>query len=81
VLLASLAAGAAIAYAAAAAADSFTPVRLAIDVAPVARLHQPLKINVDVTADPSVLDDATGPLRIRVKLAGKCGGSFRRHPA
>ena len=65
---------------AAAGADSFTPVRLAITIAPVARLHQPLKVSVDVSADPSVLDDATGPLRIRVKLAGECGGTFSTTP-
>ena len=60
----------------AAAADSFTPVRLAVHITRVARLHKPLKIKVDVGADPSVLDNATGALRIRVKLAGECGGSF-----
>lgn len=81
VLLASVSvATAAIAYSAAAGADSFTPVRLAIDIAPVARLHQPLKVSVDVSADPSVLDNATGPLRIRVKLAQECGGTFASTP-
>jgi hypothetical protein len=76
-LLASLSvATAAIVYSAAAAADSFTPVRLAINIAPVARRHQPLKVSVVVSADPSVLDNATGPLRIRVKLAQACGGTF-----
>ena len=78
-LLASLAA-ATIAYSAAAGADSFTPVRLAITIAPLARLHQPLKVNVGVSADPSVLDNATGPLRIRVKLAHECGGTFSSTP-
>jgi hypothetical protein len=80
VLIASAAAGAAIAYSAAANADSFTPVRLTIGVTPVARLHQPLKVKVDVSADPSVLDNATGPLRIRVKLAQECGGTFSSTP-
>jgi hypothetical protein len=79
-LIASVTATAAIAYSAAAGADSFTPVRLAINIAPVARLHQPLKVSVDVTADPSVLDNATGPLRIRVKLAQECGGTFASTP-
>jgi hypothetical protein len=79
-LLASLSAATAIAYSAAAGADSFTPVRLAINVAAVARLHQPLKVSVDVSADPSVLDNATGPLRIRVKLAQECGGTFASTP-
>ena len=67
-------------YSAAAGADSVTPVRLAINIAPVARLHQPLRVSVDVSADPSVLDNATGPLRIRVKLAQECGGTFASTP-
>jgi hypothetical protein len=75
-----LAAVAAIAYSAVAGADSFTPVRLAITIAPIARLHQPLKVSVNVSADPSVLDNATGPLRIRVKLAQECGGTFSSTP-
>jgi hypothetical protein len=75
-LVASIAAAAAACGAVTAGADSFTPVRLAIHVTPVARLHHPLKIKVGVSADPSVLDNATGPLRIRVKLAKECGGSF-----
>jgi hypothetical protein len=79
-LAAATAATAAIAYSAAAGADSFTPVRLGITIAPVARLHQPLKVSVDVSADPSVLDNATGPLRIRIKLAQECGGTFSSTP-
>jgi hypothetical protein len=82
-LLASLtlaATATAIAYCATAGADSFTPVRLSITIAPVARLHQPLEVSVGVSADPSVLDDATGPLRIRVKLAQECGGTFSSTP-
>jgi hypothetical protein len=76
-----LAAAAAIAGAAGtcvvAHADSFTPVRLAITVAPVARLHQPLAVTVRVSADPGVLDTRTAPLRAQVKLAGECGGTYR----
>jgi hypothetical protein len=60
-----------------AAADSFTPVRLDIGVAPVARLHQPLAVTVRVSADAGVLDDRTAPVRIEVKLAGECGGDFQ----
>ncbi|HEY2160152.1 MAG TPA: hypothetical protein VGH24_02510 [Solirubrobacteraceae bacterium] len=59
-----------------AGADSFTPVRLTIDVAPVARLHKPLAITVRVSADAGALDTRTAPLRIRVKLSNECGGSF-----
>jgi hypothetical protein len=57
-------------------ADSFTPVTLAITVAPVARLHQPLKITVAIGADAGVLDTRTAPLRVRVKLATECGGAY-----
>lgn len=59
-----------------AAADDITPIRLGVTIAPVARLHQPLKVRVAVSADPSVLDLRTAPLRIRVVLASECGGEF-----
>lgn len=59
-----------------AAADSITPVRLSIKVAPIARVNKPLRIAVAVGADPGVLDIRTAPLRVEVKLAGECGGSF-----
>jgi hypothetical protein len=63
------------------AADSFTPVRLAISVAPVARLNEPLPITVRVSADANVLDTATTPLRVRVRLAKvECGGTFSTTP-
>jgi hypothetical protein len=61
---------------ASAAADSFTPVRLDITIASVARLRVPLPITVKVSADRGVLDTSTSPLRMRVKLAGECGGTF-----
>jgi hypothetical protein len=60
-----------------AGADSFTPVRLTIRAAPVARLHAPLTISVGVSADPGALDTRSGPLRVRVKLANECGGTFQ----
>jgi hypothetical protein len=60
-----------------AGADSFTPVRLTIDAAPIARLHKPLAVTVHVSADPDALDLRTAPLRIRVKLSNECGGTFR----
>ena len=62
--------------AALAGADSITPVRLRITVAAVGRLHSPLGIGVSVSADPGALDDRSGPLRVRVKLAGECGGAY-----
>jgi hypothetical protein len=59
-----------------AVADDITPVGLATRVAGTARLHRPLTVSVGVTADPSVLDTRTAPLRVRVKLAAECGGEF-----
>jgi hypothetical protein len=66
--------------AAPAAADSFTPVRLTITIAPVARRDAPLAVTVGVSADPAVLDGSAGPLRIGVKLASECGGTFQTTP-
>jgi hypothetical protein len=63
-----------------AGADSFNPVRLAVTIAPVARLAQPLAITIDVSADAGALDTATAPLRIRAKLADECGGTFDTTP-
>jgi hypothetical protein len=73
--VAATAAGLALATAVA-GADSFTPIVINVSVAQVARLHKPLRIKVTVTADAGVLDTATAPLRVRVKLAGECGGEF-----
>ena len=63
-----------------AGADSFNPVRLAITIAPTARLAKPLAIVVNVSADAGALDSATAPIRIRAKLAGECGGTFDTTP-
>jgi hypothetical protein len=63
-----------------AAADSFTPIVMNVSVAQVARLQKPLRITVSVTADAGVLDTATAPLRVRVKLANECGGEFDGTP-
>ena len=68
--------GAAFALVTGAGADSFTPVTMDIAVAPVARLSVPLHVTVAVRADAGVLDTADGPLRVKVKLASECGGSF-----
>jgi hypothetical protein len=57
--------------------DSFTPVRLQIRVTPVARAHAPLHITVAVGADAGALDTRTGALRVRVKLASECGGTYQ----
>ncbi|MGH2869859.1 MAG: hypothetical protein ACRDNK_20115 [Solirubrobacteraceae bacterium] len=63
-----------------AAADSFAPVTMSIAVTPVARRAAPLKVSVDVKADPGVLDTGEGPLRVEVKLAPECGGDFQHTP-
>jgi hypothetical protein len=67
---------ASLALVAAAGADSFTPVTMNIGANPIARLHAPMRVTVTVHADPGVLDTADGPLRVKVKLASECGGSF-----
>jgi hypothetical protein len=60
--------------------DSFQPVRLAISVPETARLHHPMEIKVTVTAEAGVLDVRTAPLRIQVKLASECGGTYPHTP-
>ena len=77
-----LAVGAAVAalVAPSAVADSLTPVRLGIAISPVARLHEPLQVTVTVAADPSVLDNRIAPLRVEVRLASECGGTFETTP-
>ena len=54
--------------------------QLNIAVTPVARLHAPLAVTVGITADPGVLDGSDGPLRMEVKLAPECGGTFETTP-
>lgn len=66
--------------AAVAGADSFTPVTMGVGVTPIARLGVPLRVQVSVHADPGVLDTADGPLRVKVRLASECGGSFETTP-
>jgi len=74
------AAAAIAALSARAVADSFTPVRVSIAVSSVARLHVALPLTVTVSADPGALDDRTAPLRVRVKLAQECGGTYQYTP-
>ena len=62
---------------AATSADSFTPIRMHVTIAPVARLHKPLAVTVSVSADQGVLNNRSGPVRARVKLTKtECGGAF-----
>ena len=60
-----------------AAADSFEPVRLAITVAATGHVRSQLPVSVTVSADAGVLDARTAPLRMLVKLAPECGGTFQ----
>jgi hypothetical protein len=68
------------AWVAPATADSFSPVRLSIRTASVARRGAPLTVTVAVSADPGVLDTRDGALRVGVKLASECGGDFPTTP-
>jgi hypothetical protein len=63
-----------------AGADSFTPVVLGIKIRPVTRRHKQLPVAVSITADAGVLDTRTAPLRLQVKLAAECGGTFQYTP-
>jgi hypothetical protein len=63
-----------------AGADSFTPVVLSIKIRPIARRHAKLPVTVHLSADPGVLDTRTAPLRLQVKLAAECGGTFQYTP-
>jgi hypothetical protein len=63
-----------------AGADSFTPVRLGLTVTPVARRHVKLPVTVQVSADAGAFDPATAPLRLQVKLASECGGTYQYTP-
>ena len=63
-----------------AGADSFTPIRLGLTVAPVARRHVKLPVTIQISADAGALDPATAPLRIQVKLAAECGGTYQYTP-
>jgi hypothetical protein len=58
------------------AADSFQPITLSVSATATARRQAPLPVTVQISADPGALDVAGAPLRIRVKLAGECGGTF-----
>jgi hypothetical protein len=59
-----------------AAADSFTPITVSLSYTPVARLHAKFRVTARITADPGVLDIASQPVRIGVKLAAECGGDY-----
>jgi hypothetical protein len=64
----------------AARADGGEPVRLGVDVPGVVASAFPFRVSVHVTADPGALDIRTAPLRVRVRAASECGGSFDSTP-
>lgn len=64
----------------AARADGGEPVRLGVDVPAVVASASPFGVSVHVTADPGALDIRTAPLRVRVKAATECDGSFDTTP-
>jgi hypothetical protein len=55
-------------------------VRLAITVAPTARLAKPLAIKVHVSADAGALDSAAAPLRIRASSLASAAARSTRPP-
>jgi hypothetical protein len=56
------------------------PVTLTVDGPSVAAVGVPFGLTTEVAADARVLDIRTAPLRIRVRLASECGGTFDTTP-
>ncbi len=76
-LAAALAALAALLLGAApAAAALIEPVSVTATAPAYAGANTPFPLQVDVAAEPGALDIAAQPLRLRVRLAPECGGSF-----
>ena len=60
----------------AAQADGGEAVRLGVDVPGIVASAASFRTSVHVTADPGALDIRSGALRVRMKAASECGGSF-----
>ena len=56
------------------------PVTLTVAAPSVAAVGVPFRLTTEVAADAGALDIRTAPLRIRVRLAGECGGTFDTTP-
>lgn len=56
------------------------PVTLTVDGPSVAAVGVPFRLTTEVAADARALDARTAPLRIRVRLASECGGTFDSTP-
>lgn len=62
--------------AAPAAADLIEPVSVTATAPPLVAAKLPFQLEVQVDAEPGALDIAAQPLRLRVRFAPECGGSF-----
>ena len=60
----------------AAAAAQLEPVELSVSAPALVVAKEPIKVGVEVAAEPGALDIAAQPLRLRVALEPECGGSF-----
>jgi hypothetical protein len=79
-LLALAAAALVLVPASAARAANGEAVSIAVNVPAVVASNIGFPVNVTVTSDPGALSAATAPLRVRVKAAAECGGSFDSTP-
>jgi hypothetical protein len=62
------------------ASGALEPVTVTAKAPQSATTGAPFEIQVAVEAEPGALDIAAAPLRVRVKLAPECGGSFAGTP-
>jgi hypothetical protein len=60
----------------AAANELGEPVTISADAPPIVAAGASFRVGADVEADPGALDIATQPVRLRIRLAPECGGSF-----
>jgi hypothetical protein len=77
---AALALVAACAFASSAWADGGEPVTMDVSVPGVVASGIGFPVRVTVTSDSGALSGATAPLRVRVKAATECGGTFDSTP-
>ncbi len=64
----------------AAARASDEPVSLSVSMPGTVASNVGFPVRVTVTADPGALDAAGAPLRVRVRTAAECGGTFDSTP-
>ena len=56
------------------------PIALAVQAPGAAARGLPFRLTTSVSADPGALDPRSAPLRVRVRLAGACAGTFDDTP-